>query len=106
MPTPIVTMNTISTVSASILKSQENRGDLLATMMDTIPTHASQVMRPRVRMLPNMNPMTAATATKTAVHVPWADTAFNAMEILSMADPATKIQSGRISNRPHGGREA
>lgn len=44
-------------------------------------------------MLASENPMTAATATKAAVHVPWFEMAFKLIEMPSMPDPATKIQS-------------
>lgn len=57
------------------------------------PTHASQVIRPRVWILQKMKPMIAATATKTAVQAPWTDSALRAIEMLSIPEPATKIQS-------------
>jgi hypothetical protein len=62
-------------------------------MMQTTPTHASQVILPKVCMLQKTKPMTAATATKTAVQAPWSESAFRAMEMLSIPEPATKIQS-------------
>lgn len=67
--------------------------DLLEARMQNRPSQASQLMRPSVCMLPNMQPTTAATAMKTAVHVPWVETAFRPMERLRIPDPATKIQS-------------
>lgn len=36
---------------------------------------------------------------KTALHVPWVDTALRAIEVLTIPDPATMIQA-RISLRP------
>lgn len=45
-------------------------------------------------------PPMAATATNTAVQVPCRDKAFNAMDMLSMAEPATKIQSEELSIAP------
>lgn len=58
------------------------------------PTHAIQVMRPSVWILDSKNPTTAATARKIAVHAPWADTAFKEIDIPSIPDPETKIQTG------------
>lgn len=57
------------------------------------PTHASQLIRLSVWMLAKSNPEMAATATKSAVQVPCSDTAFRAMDMLSIAEPATKTQS-------------
>jgi hypothetical protein len=57
------------------------------------PTHASQVSLASVWMLAKLNPTMAATATNTAVHVAWLDTALSPMEMPSMPEPATKIQS-------------
>lgn len=68
--------------------------DLLPLRMQVRPIQASQLIRPRVRMLPPTSPMAAATATKTDVQVAWLDTAFKPIEMLSMPDPATKVQSG------------
>lgn len=65
----------------------------LAEMMQMTPTQASQVIRPSVWILQKMKPMTAATATKTAVQAPWSESALRAMEMLSIPEPATKIQS-------------
>lgn len=65
-----------------------------ATMIDPAPTHASQLMRASVWILENMNAIMAATATKIAVHTEWSDSALNAIEMLSMAEPETNIQSG------------
>lgn len=56
------------------------------------PIHASQVIRPRVRILAQRNPTTAAMATNTAVQTPWVETAFSPMEMPSIADPVTNIQ--------------
>lgn len=42
-------------------------------------------------MLENRKPTTAATATKTAVHIGWSESAFKAIEMLSIPDPATKV---------------
>jgi hypothetical protein len=48
-------------------------------------------------MLPRAKAAAAATATKTAVQAPCADTAFKPMEMPSIAEPAMKIQSKGIS---------
>lgn len=63
--------------------------------MDTRPIQASQLIFPSVRMLARAHEAIAATATKTAVHVPCADTALRPMEMPNMAEPAMKIQSVR-----------
>lgn len=77
------------------------REDLPAVRIQTIPTQASQLILPSVRMLARQKMAMAATATKTAVQVPCSDKAFNAMDMLSIADPATKIQSdGKIDVSP------
>lgn len=70
-------------------------GHLLEMMIHVAPTHASQVSLASVWMLARLNPIMAATATNTAVHVAWLDTALRPMEIPSMPEPATKIQSAR-----------
>lgn len=70
---------------------------LLEEMIPTTPTHASQEIRCRVWMLENRKSIIAATATNTAVHVPWRESAFNAIEMLTIADPATKIQTVEVS---------
>lgn len=62
-------------------------------MIEMAPTHASQLMRPRVSMLEKMKPIMAAITTKTAVQREWVDKALKAIEILRMADPATKIRT-------------
>lgn len=53
-----------------------------ATMMEITPAQASHEIFPRVRMEPVKKPMIAATATKTAVQVPWRESALSAVEIL------------------------
>ena len=44
-------------------------------------------------MLDRQNPMTAATATKIAVQVPWVETALRPIDMPSMPEPETNIQS-------------
>jgi hypothetical protein len=44
-------------------------------------------------MLARQTPIMAATATKTAVHVPWCEIAFKPMEMPSIPDPDTNTQS-------------
>lgn len=61
--------------------------------MQPTPSQASQLILPRVRILAKEKPTTAATTTNTAVHVPWADTAFNPIEVPSIPEPAMKVQS-------------
>lgn len=59
------------------------------------PIHASQVIWLSVWILPSINPTIAATATKTALHTIWVDTALRLIERLSIPEPATDIQSTR-----------
>lgn len=93
-PTPTATVKVRTVKHYSDWKVLVRRTkDSLAEMMQMTPTHASQVIRPSVWMLQKMKPMTAATATKTAVQAPWSESALRAMEILSIPEPATKIQS-------------
>jgi hypothetical protein len=42
----------------------------MAARIENMPTHASQLILPKVRMLATANAMTKATATNTAVHAP------------------------------------
>ena len=58
--------------------------------MQTKPSHAIQLIFPSVRMLANNSPTMAATATKTAVHAPWAEMAFRLIEMPSIPDPPQK----------------
>lgn len=46
-------------------------------------------------MLEKINPIMAATATKTAVQAPWSESAFREIEMLNRAEPPTKIQSSK-----------
>lgn len=62
-----------------------------ATRIHGSPIHASQVIRPSVRMLLHTNPRIAATAAKTAVHVAWVETAFKPIEIARIAEPLLKM---------------
>ncbi|KAH8622046.1 hypothetical protein IG631_23152 [Alternaria alternata] len=62
-----------------------------AVMMDITPAHASHEIFPRVRIEPVKKPITAATATKTAVHAPCRERAFRAVEILEKPAAATQI---------------
>jgi hypothetical protein len=57
-----------------------------------VPIQASQDIRFRVRILASSRARIAATAVKTALHVPWVETALRAIEVLIIPDPATKIQ--------------
>ena len=58
-----------------------------------VPAHASQDIRPRVWILPRQKPTMAATATKMAVQAPWDESAFRAVEIPKIPEPATKMQT-------------
>jgi hypothetical protein len=60
------------------------------TSTQAVPTHASQLRRPRVRTLAKMKPMMAATATKMAVQAPWLDNAFNPMDTPSMPESSAQ----------------
>lgn len=55
------------------------------------PIHASQVIRPRVRMLEKANPAMAEMATKTAVQVACVETALKPIERLRIAEPLLKM---------------
>lgn len=57
------------------------------------PIHASQVIRPSVRTLLQINPRMAAMTAKTAVHVPWVEIAFKPIEIPRIPEPLPKIKS-------------
>lgn len=70
-------------------------GNLPETTIQDTPIHASQLIRPRVRILAKTNPTIAATATKSAVHAPWFERAFKAVEMLIIADPAPKMKSAQ-----------
>lgn len=61
--------------------------------MPISPTQANQLILPNVWILPNVNPMAAAMATNMAVQAPWVDMALKEIEMPSMPEPATKIQS-------------
>lgn len=67
--------------------------DVPAVRIHGSPIHASQVIRPSVRILLVRKPKMAATATKTAVQAPLVDTVFRPMEMPRMPEPVTKIQS-------------
>ena len=62
-------------------------------MMQPTPSQASQLILPSVRMLAKQKPTTAATTTKTAVHVACVETAFKPIEVPSIPEPAMKVQS-------------
>lgn len=59
--------------------------------MDSVPTHASKLMRPRVWMLDKPKPITAAMATNAAVHREWSERAFREVEIPTIPEPATNV---------------
>jgi hypothetical protein len=67
--------------------------DSLATRTLAVPIHASQDILLSVRILARMKVQMAATAVKTALQVPWVETAFKAIEVLIIPDPATMIHA-------------
>lgn len=77
------------------LVSNQWQADSLAIKMQTSPIHANQETFPSVRMLDAPKPAIAATATKTAVQVPCVERELRPIEMPSIPEPATKIQSGR-----------
>lgn len=62
-------------------------------IIESAPIQAKKPILSSVLILPNINPMTAAHATNPAVQMACVESAFKEMEILSMADPATKVKS-------------
>lgn len=66
---------------------------LPATIIQLTPTHAKAPIFARVRILDNVKPMTAATTTKTAVQTACFEMALSAIEMLSKADPETKVKT-------------
>jgi hypothetical protein len=71
------------------------RLSVLAVRMLERAAHASQIIRPRVRTLERTKPTIAARATKIAVQAPWLVIALSAMEMESIPEAETKIQSGQ-----------
>jgi hypothetical protein len=69
--------------------------------MHVAPIQASQEIRPSVRILASDAAAMAATATKTAVHVALLETAFKPIEVPSMPDPVTNIQSAQCEYVSH-----
>lgn len=66
-------------------------------MIQISPIQANHPILPSVRILAKEKPRTAATATKTAVQAACEETELSPIEIPSIAEPATKIQSSRSS---------
>jgi hypothetical protein len=67
--------------------------NVLAERIPAKPTHAIQLILLRVWMLAKPKPATHATATKIAVHAPCSDNEFSPMEIPSIPEPATHVQT-------------
>lgn len=65
-----------------------------ADKMDATPAQPRSLIRPSVWMLDTSAVATAATATNTAVHVPWTESALSETERDSMPAPPTKIMTG------------
>jgi len=61
--------------------------------MLAVPIHASQEILLNVRILASMKAAIAATAVKTALHVPCVETALRAIDVLTIPEPATIIQA-------------
>ena len=66
---------------------------LLETRILAAPAAASQLSFDKVGIEVKHQATIAATATNTAVHVPWLVIALRPIDTLRMAEPATKIQS-------------
>lgn len=60
------------------------------------PAAASQLSFDRVGIEVRHQATIAATATNTAVHVPWLEIALRPIDTLRMAEPATNIQSEKL----------
>ena len=60
-------------------------------MMEPQPIHVRMAIFARVLMLLNVKPKMAPIRTKMAVQTAWVDKAFNAIDMLRIPDPATKI---------------
>lgn len=71
----------------------ECRGCVLEERIPNRPSHASQLSLLRVWMLARLKPAMAATATKTAVQVPCTESELRPMEMPSMPEPATQVQT-------------
>lgn len=67
--------------------------DIPDIIMLAAPAHARGLMRLRVRMLAKAKVTRAAITTKIAVQMALFDSALNAMEILSMAEPEIKVKT-------------
>jgi hypothetical protein len=80
-------------VSVGILKDTVRHANPPAVKIDPTPTHAVHLIFPSVRMLARQNEAIADTRTKTAVHVPWDETAFNPIDVLRRPEQEQKIQS-------------
>lgn len=80
--------------------------DIPDTMMDKAPIQANQLILPRVSILEKINPMIAAITTKMAVQRAWVESALKAIEMLSRAEPATKMTTTACQSplRPEGNR--
>lgn len=70
---------------------------MMEAMMKKMPTHPIHEILPRVRIEPRRKPAMAATATKTAVHAPWLETALRAVDTPTMAEPRMKIMTAAVS---------
>lgn len=73
---------------------------LLAERIPARPTHAIQEILSRVWIDASAKPTMQATATKMAVHAPCSDSEFRPMEIPSIPEPATHVQTVHVSTRP------
>lgn len=64
-------------------------------MIEVAPIQAKNPILSSVLILANIKPMTAAQATNPAVHIACVERAFNEMDMLNIADPATKVKSNK-----------
>lgn len=78
-------------------RSMYNDNVSLAINILAVPIHASHEILFNVRILASINVQIAATAVKTALQVPCVDTAFRAIDVLIIPDPATMIHAAYIS---------
>ena len=73
--------------------------DSLADRIPARPTHAIHEILLSVWIDASPNPTMHATATKIAVHAPCSESELSPMEIPSIPEPATHVQTVKISKR-------
>jgi hypothetical protein len=70
----------------------------LAIKTLAVPIHASHDILFKVLILAKMNVQIAAIPVKTALQVPCVETAFKAIEVLIIPEPATRIHAVHVSS--------